>query len=94
MPKPIDQTPFGPKREVEQQLDGSWKVTVSPPEFLGFKPSSIVLTADQYRRYLDWQNTGELIQVCLPELSPSQREILMTGLGDEDFHEVARDDEE
>lgn len=83
--KPIDMLGFGPKREETRQENGTWLITVTPPPATGFSPSSLILTEEQYRRYLQWRNMGVLIQEALPELTPDQREILMTGIGPEEF---------
>lgn len=90
--RPIDIMGFGPTRAGSQQPDGSWLVTVTPPTFSGFKPSTIVLTDDQYNRYLAWQATGCLIQKALPELTASQREILISGISDAEFDTLKDED--
>jgi hypothetical protein len=52
---------------------------------------SVTLTPNQYGRYLLWREGPLLIQEALPELGPTQREMLMTGLSDLDFHRMTRD---
>jgi hypothetical protein len=94
MTKPIDLLGFGPKRMEVQQADGTWKLTITPPSATGYSPSSIVLTADQYKRYRTWRDSNFLIQDALPELSPSQREILITGIGPEDWDREFGDDDD
>lgn len=85
MTKPIDLLRMGPTRS-EVRVDGHWVVIVSPPAWSGFsKGHTVVLTDDQHERYLRWRTTGVLIQDALPELTGEQREILMTGLGPEDW---------
>ena len=79
MPKPIDGTPFAPQRKEEKLDDGTWKVTVTPPSFLGLSGKSVELTENQYHRYRRWRIGGELIQDVLPELSTLEREILING---------------
>jgi hypothetical protein len=92
--KPIDILSLGPKREaVFRKTLGTWLVTVTPPEWSEFKASAVTLTNDQYTRYLDWNGGGKLIQDCLPDLSPSQREILMSGIGDEEFDSLRSEDD-
>lgn len=89
--KPIDQMGFGPTRNVVEDGEGGYILMITPPKLLGTKPTVHVnLTADQYRRYLEWRDTGELIQNALPELSASQREMIITGLSDEDFKKAVR----
>lgn len=82
---------FTPSRRVERTEQG-WRVYVKPPTLVGDYPEvSVLLTNGQYARYLGWRGGGLMIQEALPELSASQREVLMTGLGDEDFHRIIRD---
>jgi len=82
--KPIDRLGFGPKREAVF-ADGKWAVTVTPPEWSGFSASIIRLTEDQYARFEMWLKDGGLIQHMLPELSKEDREILISGIGPEDW---------
>jgi len=87
-----DRFGFGPKREVSRDGD-TYIITVTPGQLVGkYPPQQVRLTNDQYRRYLEWQN-GKLIQDALPDLMKSQREILMSGLGDADFHEMFKEDD-
>ena len=77
-----------PKRETEVLSSGDVIVTVTPPEWSGFKGSSITLTAKQYQRYQEWLNSKDvLIQHKLPELTPAQREILMSGISSEEWED-------
>lgn len=78
--KPIDMLGLGPKREAIQNKTG-WLVTVTS----GFGTNSVQLTEDQYIRYLDWHIRDGLIHNCLPDLSPAEREILITGIGDQNW---------
>jgi len=95
MIKPIDRVPdFAPRRREEKNADGTWTVHVQPPAMFSLPEQSMRLTADQYQRYRQWRDSGVLIQEALPELSNSQREILLSGLGDEDFHKFAGDDDD
>ncbi len=50
--------------------------------------ASVILTEDQYQRYKAWLVNGSLIQDALPDLGRDQREILMTGIGPEDFSKL------
>jgi hypothetical protein len=82
---------FTPSRRVEK-TDRGYTVYVRPPRIVGELPEvSVFLTLGQYQRYLLWRDGPTLIQEALPDLSPSEREMLMTGLGDEDFHAMTRD---
>lgn len=93
MVKPIDALGFGPKRVLTTNADGSTTITVSPPAFTKLPPQSITLTSVQLEGYHKWCN-GTLIQNALPDLSPSDREILITGIGPIDFARLADDEEE
>lgn len=86
--KPIDLMGLGPRRKVTRVDDG-YVVTVTPPTtWSGFKASSLKLSIEQFSRYNLWLNTGVLIQEALPDLTAEQREILMTGIGPEEFNEL------
>jgi hypothetical protein len=92
--KPIDLLPgLAPTRSAVKTEKG-WTVTVTPPPWSGFSGSSIELTEDQFERYKSWINDGGLIQNVFPELSATQREVLLSGIGDEDFQTMADDEEE
>lgn len=91
--KPIDRLGFGPTRVVCEDGEGGYIVMVTPPKLLGPKPTMHVpLTADQYRRYQQWE-AGELMQNALPDLDAATREMLLTGLSNEDFHKAAGSDD-
>ena len=88
--RPIDRIPgFGPTRGVRRESDDSFTVTVKPPAFMNLPQVEVHLTRLQYLNYLKWLNGDAMIQELLPELSASDREKLMSGLGDEDFHRMA-----
>lgn len=77
-----DKLGFGPKRTILRNPDNAgWVVVITPPEFINPSRTSVrvSLSDDQFRRYGDWLN-GKLIQEAMPDLSPSDREKLMTGL--------------
>lgn len=85
---------FGPTREAEPLADGTWRVTVTPPPWSGFAASTIILNGDQYRRYLSWMGDGGLmIQTALPDLSEAEREILLTGIGPQEWDAEFADDD-
>lgn len=93
--KPIDMIGFGPKREVTRDDKSEYILAVTPPKFVGDLPTQFVkLSEDQFRRYKLWLDDGVLIQNALHDLTIAQREIIMTGLGEEDFAKMAADDEE
>lgn len=83
------------KHSAEKLSDGSWKITVVPPNWVKSPPCSLVLNADQYKRYLRWRDDNLLlIQEALPDLMPAQRELLMTGIGPEEFNKMRDEQEE
>lgn len=84
-----DKLGFGPKREASTLPDGNVRVTVTPPHWTGFQSSSLVLTPDQYERYTHWLNRGGTIMELLPELGADEAEILISGIGPEDWKEFA-----
>jgi len=89
--KPIDRLPEWAPRRREEQRDQFWIVYVQPPAMFGLPEQSIYLSPDQYQRYKLWRDGSLMIQEALPDLSPEQREILLSGLGDADFHKFAGD---
>jgi hypothetical protein len=93
--KPIDMMPpsMRPQRSERRTTEG-WEVRIKPPDFIGQREPVIVrLTEDQHTRMMKWLETGALIQDCLPDLSDSDREKLMTGLDDEQFAAASRSDD-
>lgn len=94
-----DQLGLGPTR-VAKQNEGqqTWTVYVTPNKLFlpEAKTHHVILTDDQYRRYTEWLGSGQLIQYCLPDLAGSVRELLLSGLTDEDlagFDDEDDDDE-
>jgi hypothetical protein len=84
-----------PKREAVRMGDGTWQITVTPPAWSGFaEPQTLTLTPDQYDRFQAWLTDGTPIQDKLPDLTPGQREILMSGIGPEDWDNEFPDDAE
>ena len=92
--KPVHLLNVGPTYKEKRLEDGTWLITVTPPTFMATKSQQVHLTVDQYKRFKQWLDGGVVIQNALSDLSPSQREILLTGLGDEDFHRLVADEEE
>ena len=85
---------FTPTRRVERTPAGGYVVYVKPPDFVGTPEVSVLLTPDQYARYLQWRDGPLMIQDALPDLSISEREMLMSGLGDEDFYRMTKDNDD
>jgi hypothetical protein len=91
--RPIDKLGFGPTYAVHQLSDEQWRITVVPPAWAAVgNGASIVLNADQYRRFLKWRDSDGLIQNELPELSKGEREILMTGIGPDTWNKSFPED--
>lgn len=88
-----DRLGFGPTRSVVVNHNGTFTIKVKPPAILDLPEQSIILTDDQYSRYKTWVEGASLIHIALPDLSPAERETLMTGLGNEDFHRITKNDE-
>lgn len=92
--KPIDRFGFGPTRVVCEDGEGGYIVMVTPSKLLGPKPTVCVnLTKDQYARYLQWE-AGMLMQNALWDLPAAEREMLMTGLSNADFHKAVGSDDQ
>jgi hypothetical protein len=85
----------GPKRDaIFNEVTGKWDLIISPPSWSKFAPSKISLTPDQYERYQTWLDKGELIQDALHELSPAEREVLLSGISPEEWTEAFGEDDE
>lgn len=54
----------------------------------------VVLTHDQYLRFKAWQTGPKMIQDALPDLSADDREILMTGIGPEQWDRMFKTEED
>jgi hypothetical protein len=79
MPSIADKAGLGPTRTVHELPNGTYRIVVQPPAFIGdFPAKSVYLTPQQYEGYLRWRN-GELIQYALPDLTRQQCEVLMNG---------------
>jgi len=89
-----DKMGLGPTREAEYRGGGIYKITVTPPAFMKLPGSTVTLDSNQYSRFLKWAKGDQLIQDILPDLTKAEREILMSGINDEKFHELFDDDEE
>lgn len=92
--KPVDMLGFGPTRTAVKNPAGGYNVTVTPPEIVQMQGHTLHLTDDQYIRYQAWNEGGGLIQDVLPDLTGAQREILMTGMGDDDFQRLKQEGDE
>lgn len=89
-----DKMGLGPKRVVEDLPNGNHKITVTPPSWSAFKGSrSIEMTPEQYRSYQKWRSGFGPIQDHMPWLSAGQREVLMTGIGPEEWDEKFKNNE-
>jgi hypothetical protein len=82
-----------PERQHERLPDGSYRVTVTPPKWSGFGASSLRLEGHQFDRYQHWLHDGGLIQQHLPDLSNEDREVLLSGIGPEEWDREFGDDE-
>ena len=67
-------------------------IGVRAPDFMGTPEQELTLTNKQFERYLKWLAGGVLIQYALPELTPGEREVLLSGLPEE-FFDQFEDDE-
>jgi len=87
MTKPIELM-FTIRRDVMRLPSGNWQVAVTPPALMRLPTQRVELTPMQLMGYYKWRHEGILIQEAIPDLTPNQREILMTGIGDDDFHRM------
>lgn len=86
---------FDIERKAERLPNGLIRVTVKPPKWaMSGDGAYIDLTQDQFDRMTQqWLNGDKLIQDALPDLSASQREVLMTGIGPEKWDEMFKEKE-
>ncbi len=82
------------RRVIQTTTDGHVTIGVQPPPFMKLPEQQVTLTADQYQRYGRWLAGKVLIQNALPDLTRAEREILMSGIGDADFHRLADEDDQ
>jgi hypothetical protein len=59
---------------------------------MGTPEQQLELTNEQFGRYLKWLGGGISIQDAFPELTPGEREVLLSGLPEE-FFDQFEDDE-
>lgn len=53
----------------------------------------IQMTSDQRRRFSDWKSGKLLIQDALPDFTPDQREMLMTGICPDCWDKIFKEEE-
>jgi hypothetical protein len=77
-----DKIGLGPTRILDKLPDGTYRLTVVPNPIVYDEPEaiSITLTASQVERYRTWKRGAGVIQDLLPDLTPNQREVILTGL--------------
>jgi hypothetical protein len=86
--RPIEQLRCGPAYSWREHGD-KMLITVVPPEWAKMgNGASIELTADQFKRFLEWRKGEAIMEVALPELSLDQREILISGIGPDDWKKL------
>lgn len=87
--KPVDALGMGPTREALFNNDTQmWDITVTPPPWSGFSPSTVSITREQFLAYRLWLDTGVLIQNALPDLTDDEREILISGIKSAEFEQL------
>jgi len=78
---------FGPTRTITRDGD-NYRITITPPKFMGGHTVNVMLTPSQMAGYFLWQGGGELIQNALPDLSDDDREKLLSGLDQAAFNRL------
>jgi hypothetical protein len=76
-------------------LDGGrYRVTVTSPPWANVGDgASVVLTSDQFERFLKWQRHEMLIQDAMHDLSAEDREVLISGIGPNKWDELWGEDD-
>lgn len=74
-----------PLREHKKLADGNYELTVRPPSLMELRGATLILTPDQFRRYQMWLDKEGLIQELLSDLTPAQREMILTGINEDEW---------
>lgn len=74
-----------PQRTIRDLGDGKFELLVEPPAWTGFKSSKLILTEQQKKKLIGWLEHGGLIQEIFPELSSSDREIIVSGVNPKEW---------
>lgn len=78
---PINMSQRLPKHEIKELSSERFEVTITPPSWSGFKPSTMILNRDQKDRLEKWLGDRSLyIQDVFPEMSRNDRETLLSGI--------------
>lgn len=84
-----------PTRSVVPNADGTFTVTITPPEWSGWSGSHLTLNADQHNRYQRWLHNRTSVRAMFPDLTPGQQEQLVSGISPEEWDaEFGKDDED
>lgn len=76
---------FNPTFKVTQNYD-TFSVEISPHPAISTNRKTIELTRGEYERFCQWTNNKNLsIQDVFPEKSPSWRELLISGMDDNEY---------
>ena len=86
-----DRLGMGPRRETQSLADGFYRVFVTPPDFLDLPTQSVILNEAQYRLYLAWLS-GDVYVQEIEGLSASEREVLVTGIGPDEWDEMFKEE--
>ena len=89
---------FRPKYKIEALKDGTYRVECVPglPGINGGDPNPVVcMTQDQFDRFQGWLGRhGGMIDEVLSDLTPGERESLLSGMVESRFDKMFGDDEE
>ena len=91
--KPVDELGLGPQRVLIRNQDGSAVLEVRPPAMFGGGCSQVALTASQVRKYEKWLSEGGSIQNAFPELSADAREVILSGIGSEEWEKLESEED-
>lgn len=80
---PVDETP-----------NTMYKMTVIPSGLFGRKTKEKVVTELEVARIRMWQHGHMLIQEALPDWDAADRELLLTGMDNEEFHKYVGTEED
>lgn len=74
--------------------DGTYKLTITAHKIFGGGVTEKVISSEDAAAIIGWCEHGGTIQTILPHWSPGDRELLLTGLGDTEFHDYLGSDDD
>ena len=80
-----------PKYTFIARDDGGWLLIVRPI-VPGLSVKEVVLTSHEHECIVRWMNGGGMLAHLLPDWTPSQREIILSGINDNEWDKLFKPD--